>query len=581
MSLFSVALFSFCFLSLVGAFKIKDEHFLADTTVLLQSVASAQEEATMDQADDSGDDIHVTFVLDCRPFNLWQHEMLFNSARLVGQRGPITAIISGCADKEKARLQERHAGLNLPAQYTQYFVELFNDEKSIWLSKPFGFQQWYNTSGPKRDVVALLDPDFVFVTPLTAKLNTSVLPLEWKGTVPSRVQKGVVVAQRYNTFPPLGDSEHFRLWGFTDGVPEGVNMTGDDFLTWVCSGNPNGESGCRGLTNYELGTFHASGVPYIAHRDDWDWLATEWTTITERLQKYAPRGYFVDMYSWSLANAHKGGRQFIQPSLMLSDYRLPDTLEYWAGVDGLAGSNVDVCQDGLEEILPKVRHQIPSFIHYCQTVRAPWDSFKIQDNGALFSKYWFDWGLESGEPHMLERCEQTERSPLVGPFPALRWIKSAAPRLNESMTTVERRARFLGCVVKAFLRSAVQAACPGQPLAKDVLEERDMDDIAKRIPVMDLMMSPLVQALRRHPDYSGQYLVKDEYLGEISIGDPQGNGKNVIMRVTKDSSGSPTLQTVAEELVSWNISQEEASKIFEDATGAHARSNAIMQSPGP
>ncbi|CAK0814577.1 unnamed protein product [Prorocentrum cordatum] len=149
------------------------------------------------------------------------------------------------------------------------------------------------------------------------------------------------------------------------------------------------------------------------------------------------------------------------------------------------------------------------------------------------------------------------------------------------MTTVERRARFLGCVVKAFLRSAVQAACPGQPLAKDVLEERDMDDIAKRIPVMDLMMSPLVQALRRHPDYSGQYLVKDEYLGEISIGDPQGNGKSVIMRVTKDSSGSPTLQTVAEELVSWNISQEEASKIFEDATGAHARSNAIMQSPGP
>eukprot|EP00959_Pyramimonas_sp_CCMP1952_P343843 7202262-Pyramimonas_sp.AAC.1 len=70
------------------------------------------------------------------------------------------------------------------------------------------------------------------------------------------------------------------------------------------------------------------------------------------------------------------------------------------------------------------------------------------------------------------------------------------------MATVERRARFLGRAVKAFLN-------PGQPLAKDVPEERDMEEIAKRTPAMDLAMSQLNQALRRHPDYSGHHLVKD------------------------------------------------------------------------
>ncbi|CAK0822868.1 unnamed protein product [Prorocentrum cordatum] len=65
-----------------------------------------------------------------------------------------------------------------------------------------------------------------------------------------------------------------------------------------------------------MGTFHASGVPYIAHRDDWDWLAPGWASITARLHEHSPSGYYVDMFGWSLANAHKGHRQFMMNNLI-------------------------------------------------------------------------------------------------------------------------------------------------------------------------------------------------------------------------------------------------------------------------
>eukprot|EP00959_Pyramimonas_sp_CCMP1952_P043477 909285-Pyramimonas_sp.AAC.1 len=76
-------------------------------------------------------------------------------------------------------------------------------------------------------------------------------------------------------------------------------MSEDEFLSWVCSGGKDGETGCRGLTLYKFDTFHGTGVPYIAHRDDWDWLAPDWNSINARL------------YNWSLVTAHRGRRQFV------------------------------------------------------------------------------------------------------------------------------------------------------------------------------------------------------------------------------------------------------------------------------
>ena len=45
-------------------------------------------------------DIHVIFSTDCNPFQDWQTLVVFNSAREVGQKGPVTRIASGCDEVE-------------------------------------------------------------------------------------------------------------------------------------------------------------------------------------------------------------------------------------------------------------------------------------------------------------------------------------------------------------------------------------------------------------------------------------------------------------------------------------------------
>lgn len=425
------------------------------------------------------DEVHVVFTCDCRPFNLWQSELLFSSALSAGQPGPLTAIISGCSESTTAHLQERHKFLGWPARFTQYFVQSFNDARSMWLSKPYGFHQWYTQAGPSRDVLAMVDPDFAFLRPLTAELDTSVAPRDWTGPVPSRVQKGFVVGQRYGNVKPQLAHNPYHL-NF-----QGHDMNEEEFLRWVCSGDKDGETGCRNLTHYEFGTFHGSGVPYIAHRDDWDWIAAEWNSINARLHKYAPRGYYIDMFSWSLVTVHKGLRQFILENLMLSS--AVAKFEDWKAVEAL---RVDVCYTDVDEILSYVipgrspqqalpGRQVPPFLHYCLPIRVPYPSFKSQDDGRLWSKYWFDWGGKSGMPHTFERCNATADSPQVGPYPALTWFKKAPPRRpqpNQSMPVTEQRNRFLGCMAKGIFRKTVQAICPGQPMARDVMESTDALD---------------------------------------------------------------------------------------------------------
>lgn len=61
-------------------------------------------------ADPSGDDrrLHVVFSSACNNFQHWQSELVLASAKLVGQRGRITRIVSGCHDKDAESVRHRH-----------------------------------------------------------------------------------------------------------------------------------------------------------------------------------------------------------------------------------------------------------------------------------------------------------------------------------------------------------------------------------------------------------------------------------------------------------------------------------------
>lgn len=54
-------------------------------------------------------------------------------------------------------------------------------------------------------------------------------------------------------------------------------------FTWICSGSKEGPSPCSNISKQEVGTYHGSGVPYLAHKDDWEeWLADSWKDCTAR-----------------------------------------------------------------------------------------------------------------------------------------------------------------------------------------------------------------------------------------------------------------------------------------------------------
>lgn len=75
------------------------------------------------------DDIHVVFSTDCGSFQDWQTLVLFHSAIVVGQKGRITRIASGCDEEKKKSLVELYQKLypNFDVHFTPDFKK---DEKT-------------------------------------------------------------------------------------------------------------------------------------------------------------------------------------------------------------------------------------------------------------------------------------------------------------------------------------------------------------------------------------------------------------------------------------------------------------------
>mmetsp|Transcript_23713 Transcript_23713/g.68197 ORF Transcript_23713/g.68197 Transcript_23713/m.68197 type:complete len:453 (+) Transcript_23713:58-1416(+) len=382
------------------------------------------------------DEVHVTFVVDCHPHNLWQSEMLFFSAQHVGQQGPITQIVSGCSPERQTYVEHRHKSLGLPGQFKVAFVPEFNTKSSHVINKVYGFEAWFRKVGPDRDVVAIIDPDFIFLRPLTAMLNDAKGVYGWEGTpMPQKVEKGVVAAQRW---PMLWPTHNQQPWlPKIDKRPD--NMTDFELMAWICSGSVTGDSGCARATREEASFYQSTGVPYLAHKADFDeWFLQSWVDITTRLVTVY-KGYYIDMWSWIMTGLHHRKRQFAVVSLMLREpgvkYREFE-LEYWAPVDEL---KVSACTGPMSEVLGSA--SMPAFLHYCQPQNGMWN------------KYWFDWGHNEG-PHVLERCNATADAK---GFPQL---------LGGEVVAKDRRHEFIPCLVRRMFAASLKRTCAGFPAAQ-------------------------------------------------------------------------------------------------------------------
>mmetsp|Transcript_26662 Transcript_26662/g.25531 ORF Transcript_26662/g.25531 Transcript_26662/m.25531 type:complete len:485 (+) Transcript_26662:154-1608(+) len=296
-------------------------------------------------------DVHVIFSTDCSPYQDWQTLVAFHSATTVGQKGPVTRIASGCTDGKKMLLKELYLKL-YPKYHVHFTPDFKKDAKSQrsydFYNKPWGVKHWLDFANPKipEDVaVALIDPDMIFVRPITTKIRgdpanlyNKHLPAE---SIHVKIDVGKPVAQMYGLGAPWANDFH-KKFNRTKICGEGSPC--------LKPAQPYGEQ------------HYSVGPPYIVVKSDMEKLTQTWTQFVPRVYEGYPY-LLAEMYAYSMAAAHEN-----LPHLQLENYMVSNTDaggEGWPLIDKLD----DVCVPPVNGIyFPGT--PLPTLIHYCQNYRA-------------------------------------------------------------------------------------------------------------------------------------------------------------------------------------------------------------------
>lgn len=217
--------------------------------------------------------------------------------------------------------------------------------KYDFYNKPYGLKHWLKYAEPplKDDViVALIDPDFIFLRPLTTKMagnDNNILSKPWvMSDIFEKVEKGKPVGQTYGLGAPWVNDNHKK---FNRGK--------------ICGEN----SPCLEVATENLGNkYYSLGPPYIVHKDDMARIAESWTTFVPRVYEGYPY-LLAEMYAYSMAAAHER-----LPHLRLDNFMVSNTEaggEGWDWIDKLE----DPCMEPVNGIFfPGA--PLPTFLHYCQ-----------------------------------------------------------------------------------------------------------------------------------------------------------------------------------------------------------------------
>ena len=207
-------------------------------------------------------------------------------------------------------------------------------------------KHWLEFADPKvsDDVaVILIDPDMVFVRPITSQIrgqNNNLYDKKLENEMIDKVAPGRPVAQMYGLGAPWTNDTHLK---FNRGR--------------ICGpGSPCLEP------NEHYGRMHfAVGPPYILIKEDMVRLTETWTKFVPRVYEGYPH-LLAEMYSYSMAAAHEK-----LPHLQLENYMVSDVYGYGEGWPHVL-SLTDVCVPPVDGIFyPGL--SLPNLVHYCQSYR--------------------------------------------------------------------------------------------------------------------------------------------------------------------------------------------------------------------
>lgn len=89
---------------LVGGGNLRTSAPVPDVPPKIISVVETPQQVEPAETTEADGQMHVVFSTDCSGYQNWQTLLLFHSAQVVGQKGRITRIASGCDETQQAEL---------------------------------------------------------------------------------------------------------------------------------------------------------------------------------------------------------------------------------------------------------------------------------------------------------------------------------------------------------------------------------------------------------------------------------------------------------------------------------------------
>jgi len=292
--------------------------------------------------------LHIIFSSGCNYFQHWQSEFLLASAFLVGQRGRITRIVSGCNDKKAETVA--HADQTFPSGKNDLLVPVDQLNRSVndnfglfitpmfdgardfpWINKPSSIQYFMEKARPELD---RLGEPFENVIVANEVLND---PGSNKPYI-DVVKKGRPVAQRYG----LGGG-----W-----VSHKYNLN-------TITGDPDNKA--QQWTYQDAAKWTSVGPPMILHVDDITALSVLWEKYMRPVLAVG-RDILADMWAYSIGSAMLDLRHTTLDHYMISTWGSHGESFPWVDQWSQLSCSNPVANAG---------EKSPVFVHMASNFKAP------------------------------------------------------------------------------------------------------------------------------------------------------------------------------------------------------------------
>ncbi|GAB9471358.1 hypothetical protein Gpo141_00008574 [Globisporangium polare] len=316
-------------------------------------------------ANHDGSTMHIVFSMSCdQGHRLLLATTLQESATRVGQKGPITQIIAGCTEEQKAAvLKEPRFYYDFRVHFTPNYyphpLPEVNDDYSPY-NKPFSLRHFLRHAHPpvQHETIALTDGDITLFKPLEVNTGRNITKY-YKGardpaTVTDEVKDGVAIAQDWSVYM-------------------GAGWFGDGNAKIICAGKP-----CADVSADDAKEYYAStGPPYIMTRNDMQAFVDDYCDFVVQGRKLMPDSWMAEMFAYAAAAANHGIKHTILTHLGVTHPNMGGTgKEYWNFLDEKS-FKVNPCADPFEVSLPE---DPPVGLHFCQ-------QYLLRDKGRYFYKY--------------------------------------------------------------------------------------------------------------------------------------------------------------------------------------------------